>query len=76
MGIGPGEAGGERPSTGDARVDEAVARLDDLAGRPVFEHPAVFEQVRERLSEALGDLDVRDPARPQDRPRGPATLDS
>lgn len=62
----PGSAGltGARPGTGDARVDEAVARLDDLAELPVAEHPAVFEYVHERLTEALGDLDVRDPSGP------------
>ena len=54
--------GGNAP--GDARVDEAVARLADLAGLPVAEHPPVFEYVHERLTEALGDLDVRDPAGP------------
>ena len=59
-----------RPSTGDARVDEAVARLADLAELPVAEHPAVFEYVHERLTEALGDLDVRDPAGPGS-PGGP-----
>ncbi len=74
MGLPPGEiapgspssAGeaGARSGTGDARVDAAVARLDDLAELPVAEHPAVFEYVHERLTEALGDLDVRDPARP------------
>jgi hypothetical protein len=51
-----------RPSTGDTRVDEAVARLDDLAGLPVAEHPAVFEYVHQRLTETLGDLDVPDQA--------------
>jgi hypothetical protein len=55
---------GARPSTGDTRVDEAVARLADLAELPVAEHPAMFEYVHERLTEALGDLDVRDPAGP------------
>jgi len=55
---------GARPPTGDVRVDEAVARLADLAELPVAEHPAVFEYVHERLTEALGDLDVRDPAGP------------
>jgi len=65
MGLPPGEsAAGARPGTGDARVDEAVDRLADLAGLPVAEHPAVFEYVHERLTEALGDLDVRDPAGP------------
>jgi hypothetical protein len=52
------------PSTGDTGVDEAVARLDDLAGLPVAEHPAVFEYVHQRLTETLGDLDVRDQAGP------------
>jgi hypothetical protein len=60
-----------RPSTGDARVDDAVARLDDLAALPVAEHVAVFEYVHERLTEALGDLDVPAPARPGDVPSGP-----
>lgn len=60
-----------RPSTGDARVDDAVARLDDLAGLPVAEHLAVFEYVHERLTEALGDLDVHAPAQSGDAAPGP-----
>ena len=60
-----------RPSTGDARVDDAVARLDDLAALPVAEHVAVFEYVHERLTEALGGLDVPAPARSGDVPPGP-----
>jgi hypothetical protein len=60
-----------RPSTGDARVDEAVARLDDLPRLPLAEHLAVFEYVHERLTEALGDLDVHASARPGDQPSGP-----
>ena len=60
-----------RPSTGDARVDDAVARLDDLAALPVAEHVAVFEYVHERLTEALGDLDVPAPARSGDASPGP-----
>src|SRR5690348_8592866 len=31
-----------RPATGDPRVDDAVARLDDLDGLPITEHLAVF----------------------------------
>ena len=58
------------PSTGDPRVDDAVARLDDLAGLPVAEHLAVFEYVHERLTEALGDLDVHASARAGDRSPG------
>jgi hypothetical protein len=60
-----------RPSTGDARVDDAVARLDDLAALPVAEHVAVFEYVHERLTEALGDLDVPGPARSGNASPGP-----
>ena len=60
-----------RPSTGDARVDDAVARLDDLAALPVAAHVAVFEYVHERLTEALGDLDVPAPARSGDASPGP-----
>jgi hypothetical protein len=59
-----------RPSTGDARVDDAVARLDDLPGLPLAEHLAVLEYVHERLTEALGDLDVHAPARSGDQPSG------
>jgi hypothetical protein len=73
MGLPPGETEPgpvlprARPSTGDTRVDDAVARLDDLAALPLAEHLAVFEYVHERLTEALGDLDVGagdQPARP------------
>jgi hypothetical protein len=53
-GAGPERAG---PQTGDPRVDQALARLADLRGRPVDEHPAVFEQVHEGLTAALGSLD-------------------
>src|SRR5690348_13755082 len=60
-----------RPSTGDARVDDAVARLDDLGALPVAEHVAVFEYVHERLTEALGDLDVPAPVRAGDASPGP-----
>jgi hypothetical protein len=59
---GPPAPAQARSATGDARVDEALARLDDLAELPVAGHPAVFEYVHERLTEALGDLDVGDPA--------------
>jgi len=59
-----------RPSTGDPRVDDAVARLDDLAGLPIAEHLAVFEYVHERLTEALGDLDVHAEAGAGDRSPG------
>jgi hypothetical protein len=59
-----------RPATGDARVDDAVARLDDLDRLPLAEHLAVFEYVHERLTEALGDLDVHAAARAGDHSPG------
>lgn len=75
MGLPPGESAqspeeSARPATGDGRVDEAVARLVDLAELPVAEHPAVFEYLHERLTEALGDLDVRDQAKPGGQGQG------
>src|SRR5262245_41368951 len=44
-----------RASTGDARVGDAIARLDDLAGLQVAEHLAVDEYVDERWTDADGD---------------------
>jgi hypothetical protein len=43
--------------TGDARVDEAVAALNRLKGRPADEHVAVLEEVHGRLRDILGELD-------------------
>ena len=65
----PGRAdpGGPRPATGDSRVDEAVSQLEDLAGLPVAEHPAVFERVHQRLTEALGNAGAAERAVPGDR---------
>ncbi|MFV2174804.1 hypothetical protein ACFHW2_31020 [Actinomadura sp. LOL_016] len=39
--------------TGDPRVDAVLARLGDLAGRPVSEHVDVFEDVHRSLQELL-----------------------
>lgn len=58
-------------ATGDPRVDEALSRLDDLAGLPVAEHPAVFEQVHQRLAEALGDLGAAGPGEDPGDPGDP-----
>jgi hypothetical protein len=63
---GPGEPGGERPATGEPRVDAALGRLDELAGRPVTEHRAIFEDVHRRLRDVLGELDTHDPSQAQD----------
>ena len=43
--------------TGDERVDEAVAGLNRLKGRPADEHVAVLEEVHGRLRDILGELD-------------------
>jgi hypothetical protein len=51
---------GQRPATGEPRVDTALARLDELAGRPVTEHRAIFEDVHRRLRDVLGELDTRE----------------
>ncbi len=50
----------ERPATGEPRVDAALARMDELAARPVTEHRAVFEDVHRRLRDVLGELDTRE----------------
>jgi hypothetical protein len=52
----------EAPATGDARVDDAVAGLSRLPGRPVEEHVAVLEEAYGRLRDILDDLD---PSRPE-----------
>ncbi|PUA79219.1 hypothetical protein [Nocardioides currus] len=41
------------PTTGVAAVDEVLAAVARLEGRPVEEHVAVFEQAHERLRRAL-----------------------
>lgn len=50
----------QRPATGEPRVDAALATLDELAGRPVTEHRAIFEDVHRRLRDVLGELDTRE----------------
>jgi hypothetical protein len=61
---GPGaldpDGPGQRPATGEPRVDAALARLGELAGRPVTEHRAIFEDVHRRLRDVLGELDTRE----------------
>lgn len=55
------ERAGQRPATGEPRVDAALARLDELEGLPVTEHRAVFEDVHRRLRDVLGELDTGQP---------------
>jgi hypothetical protein len=44
------------PSTGDARVDAAVAVLSHLTGTSADEHVAVLEEVHGQLRDILGEL--------------------
>ena len=60
------EPGEPRSATGEPRVDAALARLDELDGRPVTEHRPIFEDVHRRLRDVLGELDTRDPSPAQD----------
>ncbi len=45
-------------STGEPRVDAALRLLDRLPDLPVSEHAELYEQVREQLSDVLGELDT------------------
>ena len=60
------EPGEPRSATGEPRVDAALARLDELDGRPVTEHRPIFEDVHRRLRDVLGELDTREPSPPED----------
>ena len=46
----------EAPVTGDARVDDAIAGLSRLPGRPAEEHVAILEEAYGRLRDLLEDL--------------------
>jgi crotonobetainyl-CoA:carnitine CoA-transferase CaiB-like acyl-CoA transferase len=46
----------QAPQTGDGRVDDAVAGLSRLPGRPASEHVAILEEVHGRLRDILDEL--------------------
>jgi hypothetical protein len=56
--------------TGDERVDEALARLDELPGTAVADHVEIFDDVRHRLQDVLTsiDQDGPPPSAPPPRP--------
>ena len=56
------EDGARTGSTGDPRVDEAVAGLAALGERPLEEHPPVLGAVHDKLRDILGELG--EPGRP------------
>ena len=45
--------------TGEARVDAATARLEEIPDLPTSDHVAVYDDVHRRLQDALSDADVR-----------------
>ncbi|GLY92069.1 hypothetical protein Airi02_099970 [Actinoallomurus iriomotensis] len=49
--------GTEGETTGDERVDAAMARLGELEATPPAEHPAIFQDVHRRLQDALTGID-------------------
>jgi hypothetical protein len=50
---------GDIEITGEARVDAATARLDEIADLPTPDHVAVYDDVHRRLQDALSDAEVR-----------------
>jgi hypothetical protein len=46
-------------ATGDARVDAATARLDEIPDLPTADHVGVYTDVHHRLQDALSDTEVR-----------------
>jgi hypothetical protein len=53
----PDEPAGGAEVTGVTQVDEAIAGLGSLPGRPLTEHVAVFEEAHAKLRQVLSDLD-------------------
>ena len=53
-----GEPGKPAATTGEPRVDEALARLAGLGGLPDAGHVEAFEHVYQRLHGLLGELDT------------------
>jgi hypothetical protein len=62
----------EAPETGDARVDDAVAGLNRLRGRPAEEHVAILEEVHGQLRDILDDLGPTGPGHAPAGGSGPA----
>jgi hypothetical protein len=56
--VGTADGAGSTPyaATGEPRVDDVLQTLASLAGRPVSEHPPVFERIHGRLVDVLGEL--------------------
>ncbi|MBV9092705.1 MAG: hypothetical protein JO132_02330 [Streptosporangiaceae bacterium] len=65
----PGQDPADQPPTGDSRVDDAVAALGRLAGKPPEEHVAVLEEVHGRLRDILGEITEKDDPNDPSDPR-------
>jgi len=53
--------GTEGQTTGDERVDAALARLGELEGAQTATHPEIFQDVHRRLQDALAGIDGEQP---------------
>lgn len=60
--VPPADEASDTWSTGDERVDEAVARLDDLDERDVDEHADVYDTVHGDLAAVLDDAGSAGPS--------------
>jgi hypothetical protein len=49
--------GTEGETTGDERVDAAIARLGELEEARTAAHPEIFQDVHRRLQDALAGID-------------------
>lgn len=49
--------GTEGETTGDERVDAAIARLGELEAARTAAHPEIFQDVHRRLQDALAGID-------------------
>jgi hypothetical protein len=71
-------------STGDAAVDQAVAKLDELDDRDLSQHAEVYEEIHESLRAALDEAGAPNGSQPpsdsqpgaSQPPRGPQPGDT
>jgi hypothetical protein len=47
------------PVTGEPRVDAATARLEEIVALPTVDHVEIYEDVHQRLQDALADADSK-----------------
>ena len=59
---------GEEPQYASRGGTKLAGALAAFPGLPVAEHPAIFERVHQRLTDALGDAGAHERAAPDDGP--------